>query len=652
MAGRFLTVGTGKQGPGVMYSSIKTACAAAVAGDEVVVYPGTYSEVNPITMVAGTVLNCQRGVTITGTVAAQHVIVAASSCYIYGPYITGNCDATHACVHLPNGTTGCVLRQVRIGSAGYGVWDESGQSTNLMDTISQAVGTTGNLLHITNGSDTYCRGLFMFTGATTTTVAFITGATASLTLQTCNIHATVTNGIYADDGALVDGSSVFIDAATYALRLGNSGVAPTIELVGAYLEASGTYDIYCQHATGKVRFSGKMDVNKVSTGGSTQLILQTVTEGDVGYEGNISYGPQYVGNIYRPSRTNMGEGRSRTVDMYVFRNTNLEAGVWSDITANMKDTQAGTDNLFPGTGTDNCCYFGASQSTPKGIKVVLTAAMVLGVGSYIEFSWWNGASWIVFNKMAVDSTGTISYANAIWLRVANEDIQFDTASYANVAKALNGTTAYWIRARITVAALTTVPTAQYCRIHGSQTRISETGVLNRFGYASINRIISKPEPKSWTTKAPASSNVAISANITYAGTLNQYNDNVSDGTVFTVPVPEGLDTSKPITFRTLFTPTANVAAGNVELELLVVRVVTGSTIGALTEYSYTQITGVLINSANVTYANTITFYAPDVVPGDYLVIGHFRDATGGNPHDTLGSNIVNLDRELSGYYYR
>lgn len=53
MAGRILYVGAGKVPSGTEYPTIKAACAAALSGELVHVYPGTYVEDNPVTIPAG-----------------------------------------------------------------------------------------------------------------------------------------------------------------------------------------------------------------------------------------------------------------------------------------------------------------------------------------------------------------------------------------------------------------------------------------------------------------------------------------------------------------------------------------------------------------------------------------------------------------------
>ena len=163
------------------------------------------------------------------------------------------------------------------------------------------------------------------------------------------------------------------------------------------------------------------------------------------------YAPIRAGNIHS-TMNSAGHGRSLQigVNRYVTLASNYvrrdDGGVFTSYD-NEADS-AGANDVFPmtagaGEAVNDACYYGSS--VPFSFIKVLVGTQ--GAGNAITWEYYNGA-WVALSVTDTDGlyTAAAGLHEVTW-----------TAPADWVAVAVNATTAYWVRARITAANFTTTP---------------------------------------------------------------------------------------------------------------------------------------------------------------------------------------------------
>ena len=136
--------------------------------------------------------------------------------------------------------------------------------------------------------------------------------------------------------------------------------------------------------------------------------------------------------------------------------------------------------------------------------------------------------------------------------------------------------------------------------------------------------------------------------------LSRFNNKSDDGHAREIVLPEGVDTSNPITVKVDWVPlTANT--GDVEISLTILADITPGTnvnAGTLTPVSgdYSVITTVS-GESGILKRNEYTVPIPNSLAGDTILIEIARDATNGNTNDTLNGNIAIFDTVVNAVVY-
>ena len=144
--------------------------------------------------------------------------------------------------------------------------------------------------------------------------------------------------------------------------------------------------------------------------------------------------------------------------------------------------------------------------------------------------------------------------------------------------------------------------------------------------------------------------VDFASGLTLTLLRNGFNNNATDGFGDVLTVPEGIDTSIPITaYVTWYADTNN--AGDVEIEADVSPHI-DTYDGTVTVTNYTDVTTVAANSQYDRQTTEIEIDISDRVVGDEVPFSIFRDATAGNTHDTLSGGIVIVAFRMSAYFWR
>jgi len=491
----------------------------------------------------------------------------------------------------------------------------------------------------------------------------------------CGVRSTGAN-------STIHGFSIHVGEVASALRCASAG---GMEIVGGllhdctygfHIDATGgdlhaysvdvedvtTYDLYIEAANGTFRGAGNaIRSDQISVHASSSVVSTHLSDFS-GDRANMIIGELAVGLPGFPSESVFGEGDSHVRTMAVFRNTNLEAGAWSDITTEMASASGSTAAAFAGVAAGNCVYIGGNElggdGKPfPGLKINTTVAIALGAGAVV-WEYWNGAAWTSFTLMACDSTGDYdSHSTDVFGRVANEQVRFDCLNMTGWAqKALNGTTRYWVRCRITTG-ITTSPTLEQIKLHANRTEINADGRTEHMGTGIEQRNISWHQRMTddLSGASPTNGALALTANITITPIDNEFNDNALDGFGGIFTIPQGLDTSRPVTLRWNWAANANATAPNddVEFESRSGPVRIGDTInGTISDTLQTLVKVIGAADANVLKQDEFTFDVSSLVPGDLLAFSLYRDGQPANLDDTYNNDIRIVTVELLGWFWR
>lgn len=370
------------------------------------------------------------------------------------------------------------------------------------------------------------------------------------------------------------------------------------------------------------------------------------TPGDAGF---FTWGQISSGSPGNGKELVVGEGDSYPDT--VKRNDNLEVGTWDDISVEMASSEASTADAFPGVAAGNAVYFG-SDFPFCGVKLNVTAAIDLGGGS-IVWEYWDGAAWQAFVLMTADSVGENprAYAQDVFGRAAFEQVRWDASAWTWPQKLLDGATKFWARSRV-VGGITTSPTLQQVKYQTNRTETNPNGVVEHFGEAEPEKSLRwhLQNATDLTGKASGNGTVTVSPNLSLDLEDNVLADNIFDGISGEVEIPEGLDTSRPVTMAFNWIPKG--VGGDVEFEGVSAPASVGDVLdGTLPEVPYAQVLpagGV----ANAFTKSVQTFAVDDLVPGDSLFFSLSRDARGTNPEDTHPGAVHFVSLDFRGTFWR
>jgi len=447
---------------------------------------------------------------------------------------------------------------------------------------------------------------------------------------------------YTDDGACLGLWSSVVRNADVALHLGPGG-AQRWHLVATEVCESLNLDILVEDAASEVRIlGGGYDREKVSLPLNANVVGQYVSE-EEGDAGVIVLGQQSVGTPDNPAELAVGGGDSTTIGMNVFRNTNGEAGTWSDETEAAKSASGSTFDLFPGLTPNNAAYFGADFPFPN-LKIKVDTAIVLGGGS-IRWEYYDGVTgWTEVPTMSSDADFPyLQHNDESFERVQSDQVRFGIPSTGTwILHTLDGVQKYWIRC-IVVVAITSAPVIERVKIGPNRSEVNLDGFQEYFGRGEPRRDIGMHQrlTDDGTTYSPSNANIVPSPNISISLVDNSFNNGARDGFCYVYQVPNGLDTSRPIEVELSWCPSTG-GSGAVELELYVTRKRPGENYldGSGVETTQQKIILLPGGEQGVGRVTSFEILIPDLDVGEELFFQIERDATGGNPDDTYSGNVV------------
>jgi hypothetical protein len=596
-----------------------------------------------------------RAVYVEPTVNTQTTFTLSSNSAMNYINCQGNDGSGGVAFKTASGATGVVIYNCQARDCETGYW-AIGSGANLSIYSSTAVKaptqTMTTAYYATGGARMNAVGCTAIgTSASIITNGFYaTGTGTTLTSEAMTAYE-CTNGVYSDDSASIEVVAGLVEDCVNALRCGSTG-SPTLHSYSVDIEDPDTYSIYLESATSSFRhIGGTFNASKVSiaAGATAQLNSYSTFEND---EGMVNWGQMEVGRIGDGKEFRAGEGGSTVIGMSVLTNTNGEAGSWTDETADTSSPSGSTFTFFPGTGAENCIYIG-NDFEFCGVRITnISTAMVYGTGAVVA-EYWNGSTWTAFNIMETQADAPYS-SRAQFALLNTGSVQIRWAPFSDWAtKSLNGTTKYWARYRIT-SAITTAPVAEQFKCSTNRAEINKDGFLEFFGAGEpVKTLPTDFVLRDLSGFAASNNNVNVGTNTNVVGNNNNRAGTAKDGSGGVLEIPEGLDTSRPVTMRVRWA-VSGTGTGDVEIEGALAPFTTGDTLdGTITEITDADIT--TITSANdngVVIESDLTFDIPGALPEDSVAFSVFRDATAGNTDDTLSNAIYITRVTIEGYFWR
>ena len=474
------------------------------------------------------------------------------------------------------------------------------------------------------------------------------------------------NALYSNNAGGITAHLVTVNDCTNVARANNSST-----ITGSSVNSGGsvgsTWDVLQEDASHIDLTFGIMSASKISRfdASVTHLIFQSEDEEN---EGLALYGELQVGSPELGRESVFGEGSSYTRGMLVYTETAL--GAFTNVSTDAASS-SGSTFTFPAVAADNAIYVSsdlqdaADYKHQHGIKMTITTALDPGAGEIVSEYWdgvVGGGSWVEFNTLStlVDAPHT-EYANAFFERAnVSENIRFDDLEdatrfdWAKNDPPTTGTSRFWMRFRVKTG-VTTVPVFEQFKLHVDRTKIGDDGFIEYMGDArQLRKIENVNLGNIWEVDgfAPKDNNTDFGAIINLKLKKNKFENGKIDGFGQAFAVPEGLDTSRPLTFIIRWAPSTDVAAGDVALDFVYGQAQLGTVLdGTNTENISTDITTTTLNTANLIYATTFTFSIPTslATSGVFMVLK--RDAVAGATGDTYAGNIYVVNIEMDGYFW-
>lgn len=668
------------------FSTIADAIAANnVSGAIFVIHPGVYVENNPITFPP------LASITSIGT-AGNTIIMPADltkDCIIIQPWtklrgfiISGSETPGQKC--LGRG----VYFNGGVGVGAYALINECviKNFDTCIETSGAPTGAHALLLHrvqVAATTTSLARGLYAHTQGqiignslvisgvpfpyVPVSIPFIEGV--------CSVHqgtkismnitsmTTCTKAIALDNNGEVEITLLTSTNCDKSIYVGPNNTNSKIRAINFNMNNTNIYDLDIQATDAHVDLIGaQMNESKINNPNGVKVNAQFN-----GQNGGKKYqaltGDLRIGTVTEPTNVAIGEGRYNVDDFILFQNSNLEIGTWTDITISAQSELDASIPMFAGTSVGNCIYIGSNQ-IPRGIKISVTTAVLLGDISLADVAseYWNGVGWVPLYTMVNNANTPFYYTPDPFVNTAGKfQVRFGLHSGSTLAKkTLNGMEKYWCRWRI-INNWSSNPEIEYIKIHTNSTEINKDGFLEYFGDArpisKLDWSIIMTEP---ANASPDSQDVYLSTQLGVGRVENKFKNNANDRVGLNEFLPTDLDISFPVKIKfSIVGDTATPGAAQLTARWNTSNA--GSTVyltalGAPGTSPGEKSSSTIINisAAQQVYRGEILVYLTNVNPNPvngqpdliWLTIG--RDATGSNANDTYVGAVTIVQM---GVYY-
>jgi hypothetical protein len=559
------------------YTTIEAALAAAsgTLKDTILVYPGTYTENNPLQHKANTTIIAAGGqntVEVVAQNANANLFNCVSTSYLIDLHLKGVTGSYYAvefttpgfvlldniffedcsnCVHQNNAASQIQIRNATLyGTFTTGFFVEAGNIIFDYLTISGST-TTTTAIRITGANSITTINNF---------VSFSSNLTTGMLLQDqCRVVMNTCSLVGMNDGIIIEGATVktsatfIFNAQQDGIRMNNTGTNPSFACQGCTVEDSTRYNYNVLSPTAIVTGIGSSAIDKFNfvNGAQTYAAIIDTKEDDEGF--NI-LGELHVGLPENGDESVFGEGDSYTRGMLVY--TETSGGTFANVTTNAA-TPSGSTFTFPGTAAGNAIYIASSLQGASdvlshyGIKTKVNTAAVKGTGNII-LEYWNGSAWVEENAMEADSSGSYYPHGKNYFQSTgshhmryNSSLVTDNWTKNDPISPSIGTSYYWVRFRIT-STITTAPVFEQFKLHTSRTEINSDGWTEYFGKArpigQLNLSFAQGKPFEGVM---SNQTLYISQDIGVGGTNNKFTS-TTDKMGVSGFLPFDCDTSSPL----------------------------------------------------------------------------------------------------------
>ena len=649
-----LTVGSA--GSGTDYTSISSALTAASTLSPsatnpigILVYPGVYTETNPLTTLQYVDISSAVGQHVTiiqPSTATAEVFNVVQNSGITGFTITGATGTGGIGIKISS-TGGdyakvfnCDIKNCKTGLQATGATTRLKMNKiNIYQTVTDNI---VNAIEVLSGAfvESFITNIYLAGGTQFIKGIYVDGANSNMDAFTTHINNSV-DGIYVSNSASIHLATLDIHDCTNGIHIASTN--GTVEMSGTSITNNTTYDIFAEGSSSLVTGSGNhIDTPKfnIHANATFNISFADMTTYNQSFK---TVGKSTIGRYDRSSQLSVGGGGSYTDTMKVFWNTNQEAGTWTDKTEDAINPTASSFNVFPGITANNTIYIGGDYIF-YALVLVLTQVITLGSG-VITWEYWNGAAWTTFKILVtLEVSPYTQNAQNAFQTTTDTHIRFGTMT-GWATKSLNGSTKYWIRCLITTA-ITTSPIVERIKLHSSGTKIGNDGIIEYFGNA-------KPLvefPTLIVGTGPASQSIQISSSITLPYIDNRFSDSSDSSLYLVVPIEDGIDTSIDIEFEAYWI--SDTTTGNVNFTMVYAGIPhIGQQLGSLSETTLQSIVTVPATT------NTLTESEFDIDISalkyeDWVTIRLRRNANPSNTNDTAAGYAAVLKIKARGFRWK
>lgn len=530
--------------------------AAGVNGVHILIHPGVYMEDNPIAIGTGVTISGVGGISDARIIGmnAGPVFTMSGTSLIERVAFFG-CDI---CIESSSGTpfvadAYCVSCNKAVRSTGTSIIQTSRVPSIEIGVAAYEVDGPSAEININAGS---------INGFSTVVPIGIHAMNGGHV----NVNATriqgVDVGIKLESGAVAHISSTVMENGNTAFHIGDSVICE-ISAVTIHTNGSWTRHIYAPGPNAIVRMSGGTILTELieMAADTTSNMIYTspavVTESATTVTGNF-----YVGSSVTPTVSSFGGGEPNVIEMVCYRNDNLEVGNWTDITSDLQDPTISNVSMFSGVGVDQCFYIGRTDKIFHGFVIYQDIALA---GGALEFSYWNGAAWVVIPIMVYEYAGPHRNMGTAVFRGGGGLVDGIQIGRTNgwATKTINGLDdMYAIRCRIS-SAVTTVPRLIQARLLTSACTIQDDGFQYFSGlsrvWKNLGWHINLTQPG---TSSPGDQDVRLSNTLDVGLMENSFVNGKVDRIGFAVGLPLDIDTSLPIILEVIWICTSTGVGEN------------------------------------------------------------------------------------------
>ena len=582
------------------FLTIGAALGAAVAGQLVVVYPGTYPE--SIVVPAGVTLLGYGGperVLVTGAGGGAHTVQVSDGAYVQG--IGATAPAGAGAVTYLGATLAYVYDVMLTGSAAFSAGLlHRGTGKLIASEVRYVAGDFAAVVDMLGTGILALTGLHVPPAGGTIAAAVRGNGGARMQLSDIN----------CGDPGVVDG--VQCAAATIVMR-----ASALFNCTNGLHITADTANVQWQ----SVRFDSTagfdllVDPGLTGAGGTCNLTACELQEqkvsippgwlasdhnwtfqdarSDIDEASFRCFTDLTVGHAEKGFRLDAGQGCPTSRGMVVIT-TDATAGPASD-GGNLTDVSAaarsksGSTFTFQGTAAGHAVLFGSSLEDASGVLKTYGAEFattVARVGGTLIAEVWDGAGWVEVGAAESDalaphaSRGPDLFATT---DPVNVRLGID-ARVLWIAKSISGQTLFWWRLRAT-RPMGTAPVWQQSKLHPSCSRVNTDGVTEFFGLArrTLDEGLTLRDTDDLNGLSPNNIDIEFGSLGAFVATAdvqdNSFQNNATDGLSLVWPIGPSVDTSLACALRIWWRP-SNADVGDVLWRVGYRAVVVGSAMTA------------------------------------------------------------------------